>query len=167
MNTKLALIFGIFVLANQLHAQVSNPSGAWRQQSIAWGDAPPELEEDERQGQAAILYFGPDHQFALIYASVIQMPSKCIEHVSVGDGQVVYLGKWKLDSGGVSVNYQLVSRTIQIKGEHIPGAFVTGLIRFKNSTLSFQNETFERDRMLDEDVRTVVRSAEGILRVIH
>jgi hypothetical protein len=44
------------------------------------------------------------------------------EGMSQGDGRVIYLGTWKLNGNSIHVEYHLVSRTVPIEGEVIPGA---------------------------------------------
>ena len=61
-----------------------------------------------RYAETALLYFGSNHEFSVVYATVIQGPTA--EGVSRGDGRVVYLGTWKLEGAKLSVEYRLASR---------------------------------------------------------
>ena len=68
--------------------------GAWRQSDVKWNKPPAELQLEERYAEAALLYIGSNHEFSLVYATVIQGPKS--EGVSRGDGQVVLLGKMEI-----------------------------------------------------------------------
>ena len=75
-----------------------------------WINAPAELNARLQTGQAAILYFGADHSFAIIYCVVNRVPKQYVT-ISHGDGQVVYLGKWAAAGDQVSATYRLTSHT--------------------------------------------------------
>jgi hypothetical protein len=84
---------------------------------------------------------------------VIQGPKS--EGVSRGDGQVVFLGKWKSDGAKLSVEYRLVSRTVRKEGEVIPGPLQQMEISKQDDLLLFQKMRFTRDKRLDNDLLAI------------
>jgi len=136
--------------------------GAWRQSDVKWNKPPAELHREERYAEAALLYFGPNHEFSLVYATVIQEPKS--EGVSKGDGQIVYLGTWKSDGAKLRVEFRLVSRTVRKEGEVIPGPLEQAEISVQNDSLLFQKMRFTRDKQLDNDLLTILRGESDRLR---
>jgi len=131
------------------------PLGAWRQTNVTWKKPPAELELKERYSEAAILYFSPDQRFVLLYGTIIQGPKS--EEVSGGDGQVVYLGTWKLTDSILHIEYRLVSRTVAKEGETLPGPLQSADIRVEKNKLLFQKDHFERDQNLDKELRAILQ----------
>lgn len=130
-------------------AQVASPVGSWRQTDVTWKKPPAELRSKERYAEARILHFGPDQRFVLLGGTVIKTPTS--EAISGGDGRVVYLGTWKLTGDTLHVEFHLVSRTVAIVGETLPGPVQSEDIRVTGRTLLFQNVRFARDEKLDGD----------------
>jgi hypothetical protein len=96
------------------------PEEAWLQDGVKWAKAPRKINRKLSSGRAAIIYFGPDHAFSLIYATVNRVPRE-YEVICNGCGQAVYSGTWKIDAKTIRVKYRLVSRTIEVTGEQLPG----------------------------------------------
>ena len=71
------------------------PQGAWLQDGIKWSKAPKEINPKLSSARAAIAYFGPDHTFSLIYATVNRVQGE-YEIICNGCGQVVYSGSWEV-----------------------------------------------------------------------
>lgn len=46
--------------------------GAWRQSNVKWKKPPAELQLKQRYAEATLLYFGSNHEFSLVYTTVIQ-----------------------------------------------------------------------------------------------
>ena len=136
------------VLSGTLKSQTP-PLGAWRQTNVTWKKPPAELQLKQRYAEAAVLYFGPDQRFVLMYATVIQSPTS--EAISGGDGRVVYVGTWKRVGKSIHVEYRLVSRTVQKEGETLPGPVQSTDVAVKGSTVVFQKDQFKRDVKLDGD----------------
>jgi len=147
------LLLCLLVVASQ--GQHSRVSGSWRQSGIKWTKAPTELHLKQRYAESAVLYFGASHDFALVYASVIQGPRS--EVLSRGDGQVVYLGTWRPDGPTLHLEYQLISRTVSKSGETLPGPRQKGDVQIKNGTLLFEKMGFQRDPRLDDDLRAILQ----------
>lgn len=135
-------------------AQVRPPTGAWRQTNVTWTKPPAELGLKERDAESKILYFSPDHKFVVLYALVMQRPGH--EEISHGDGCVAYLGTWTASGGSVHVEYRLVSKTIRMRGEALPGPVRSGDIRVRGSGLYFGKDRFVRDRRLDGSLKAIV-----------
>ena len=131
------------------------PERAWRQSDVKWNKPPAELQLEERYAETALLYFGSNHEFSLVYATVIQGPKS--EGVSRGDGQVVYLGKWKSEGAKVGVEYRLASRTVRKDGEETPGPLERAEISKQNGLLLFLKMRFTRDEQLDNDLLAIYR----------
>ena len=142
-------------------AHVTQPSRSWTQSGLRWTKPPAELHLKQRSAEAALLYFGPNHEFALVFASVIQGPNS--EGVSHGDGRVVYLGTWESESTIPHVEYRLVSRTVAKANETLPGPMQKGDVQVKEGVLLFDKMRFQRDRRLDDDLRTIVQGERGRL----
>lgn len=114
---------------------------------------PAELQLEQRYAEAALLYFGSNHEFSIVYATVIQSPKS--EGVSGCDGQVVYLGKWKSDGSKLNVEFRLASRTVRKEGEVIPGPLEQAEISTQDDLLLFQKMRFTRDKQLDNDLLAI------------
>jgi len=130
-------------------AQIASPTGAWLQTDVRWEKPPAELELNERYAEARVLYFGPGQRFVLLGGTVIR--SRTSETISGGDGRVVYLGTWKVTGNSIHVDYRLVSRTVAVEGERLPGPLQSEDIRVTGPTLVFRKARFERDEKLDGD----------------
>lgn len=122
---------------------------------MTWKKPPAELELKERYAEAAVLYFSSDQRFVLLYGTIIQGPKS--EEVSQGDGQVVFLGTWKLTGDSLHVQYRLVSRTVAKKGETLPGPVQSEDVQVRGSTLLFQKNLFKRDEKLDHDLKATLQ----------
>lgn len=85
--------------------------GAWLEVDSKWINAPKEVAPHEQWSQTAVIYFGKDHKFALIYCTVYQVPKKYMI-ISNGDPRGVYTGEWNIHDDTVALTYQLVEQTI-------------------------------------------------------
>ena len=117
---------------------------------MRWKKPPAALELKERYAESAVLYFGPDQRFVLLYGTVIQGPTS--EAISGGDGRVVYFGTWKVNGNSLHVEYRLLNRTVAKEGETFPGPVQSEDVRVRGRTLLFQKDRFTRDEKLDGDV---------------
>ena len=66
--------------------------GAWLEADSKWINAPKDVAAHEQWSQTAVLYFGKNHKFALIYCTVIRVPNKYM-NISNGDPRGVYRGE--------------------------------------------------------------------------
>src|SRR5947209_9586154 len=114
----------VFLLSSQaLLAGASNEralEGAWLEVGSRWINAPKDVAPHEQWSQTAVLYFGKDHKFALIYCTVIRVPKKYV-NISNGDPRGVYRGEWSIHGDKVSLSYQLVEQTVLPVGQKLPG----------------------------------------------
>ena len=100
-----------------------------------------------------ILYFGDDHEFALMHCVVNQVPGGDTV-ISHEDGIGLYRGQWAIDRKGISVWFQFVP----VLPRQWPENPQTGLpiqhafISQSHHQLSFADMKFEGEKKLDEDV---------------
>jgi hypothetical protein len=151
MTKRRTIFFLLCLLGAPLQSQEPSFLGSWRQSGIKWTRPPAELHLKERSAESAILYFGANHQFALLYGNVIQ--GSGWETLSHGDSQVIYLGTWEADGATVHVKYQLIRRTISKPNETMPGPMQMGEIQIEKNALLFEKMQFHGDRRLDNDLR--------------
>jgi|SRR5215831_16925683 len=146
----------LFALSAPSYGQTKEFLGAWLETPLKWTKVPAELQRKERYAQAAVLYFGSDHSFAMVYGTILK--GSRWESLSRGDGQVVYLGKWNQEGATLHVEYRLVSRTVRKEGEMLPGPIQTEEAAIKNDALSFGKMRFHRDLRLDSDLQAVAQA---------
>jgi hypothetical protein len=72
MTKQGTIFFLLCLLSAPLQSQEPSVLGAWRQSGIKWKKPPAELHLRERYAESAILYFGADHEFAVMYGTGIQ-----------------------------------------------------------------------------------------------
>ena len=129
--------------------------GAWMEVGVKWVNAPPDVNAHQQRTQAAILFFGKDQDFGLIYCTVGREPNWMT--ISNGDGRGVYNGEWKTSGKTISITYWLVEQTVLPVGKKLPGPILSGIIKVKGeSTLSFEGKTFRREPALDEKAREAI-----------
>lgn len=136
-------------------AQAWAPTGTWRQTNVTWKRPPAKLQLKQRYAEAAVLYFSTDQRFVLLYGTIIQGPTS--EELSQGDGRVVYLGTWKLVGDSVHVQFRLVSRTIAIEGETLPGPLQNDNVQAKSGVIEFKRDLFGRAEKLDQQLNDILR----------
>ena len=107
-----------------------------------WTRPPAELHLNQHFAQCTVLYFAPNHDFALIYGTVIKAAKS--EGLSHGDGRVVHVGTWSAKDATLAIRYQLVSRTVQKANETLPGPMQTAEVKIRDGTLLFANKRFNR-----------------------
>jgi hypothetical protein len=151
--TALLLLFCLPVLAAGLDE--GHIQGAWLQDGVKWTKAPPDINPHLQTGEAEILYFGNDQTFAIIYCVVNRVPKE-YETISHGDGQVVYQGKWEAKGDDIAVEYRLVTRTVKIKGEALPGPIQHATVKASRGLLHLEKRSFHRAAGLDKGAAEVV-----------
>jgi hypothetical protein len=123
--------------------------GAWLESDSKWMNAPKGVAPHEQTSQTAVLYFGRDHKFALIYCTVIRV-SKAHMNISDWDPRGVYRGEWSIDNDTLSLNYQLVEQTIVLQGQKLPGPIQHANIKISvGPILNFDRKQFRREPALD------------------
>ena len=152
---KLALLFLLSSLSLTLgRSNGEAPQGAWLQDGVKWTSAPPDINPHLQSGGAAVLYFKGDQSFALIYCTVGRIPNQYMT-ISHGDPQTLYLGTWKFHGDRIAAEYRLVSRTVRIVGENLPGPIQRTTIKRSRGILIFEGKTFRRAPALDKDAAEV------------
>lgn len=154
-QTALLSVALLSLVTNVAAETVRVPEGAWLQDGIKWSKAPKEINPKLSSGRAAIAYFGPDHRFALIYATVNRVQGE-YEVICNGCGQVVYTGSWDLVEKTVTVKYRLVSRTVQVAGEQLPGPVKEDTAKIHGDAVVFLGLSFHRSAALDTSVREFI-----------
>jgi hypothetical protein len=129
--------------------------GAWLQNGIRWINAPRDINPRLQSGEAAVLFFEEDHKFALIYCAVGRVPKEYM-NISHGDPRGVFIGKWDVHGDEIAIEYRLVDRTIQLKGEKLPGPIQSATIKASHDILNFNGKTFRRSRELDKSAAEVM-----------
>jgi hypothetical protein len=135
------------------------PHGAWLQDGIKWAKAPKAINPKLRSGRAAIAYFGPQHRFALIYATVNRVQGE-YEVICNGCGQVVYTGSWEGTEKTIKMKYRLVRRTVQVAGEQLHGPVKEDTAKIEGDAIMFLGSSFRRSATLDANVQEFIPSAE-------
>ena len=131
------------------------PEGAWVQDGIKWEKAPRTINRKLSSGPAAIAYFGADHEFALIHAILLRVQGE-YEVICNGCGQVVYSGSWALVGRAVNIKYRLLSRTVEIRGEQLPGPLKEDTATIEGDAVVFLGHSFHRSSALDANVREFI-----------
>jgi hypothetical protein len=162
MTKRGTIFFLLCLLSAPLQSQEPSVLGAWRQSGVKWKKPPAELHLKQRYAESGILYFGANHEFAVMYGTVIHGPNA--EGVSHGDGRVVYLGTWNAEGTALRVKYQLVSRTVLMANEAMPGPMQMGEIHIKKGALLFDKMLFHRDRRLDNELRDISRDERALMK---
>jgi hypothetical protein len=156
MKKLLALLL-VFALHQGLSStETSALEGTWLQTGNRWVNAPATIDPHLQSSQTAVLYFGQDHTFALIYCTVYRSSRKHLT-MSNGDPRGVYKGEWASDGNVVSVTYHLVEATIPPPRQKIPDAEQRATIKIsQNSSLVFERKTFHREVRLDNSIHEAV-----------
>ena len=137
------------------------PQGAWLRDGSKWESAPRDINPQLQSAEAAILYFGKDHKFALIYCTVGRAPKQYMV-ISNGDPRNVYEGEWKTEDKSISVTYRLVEATILRSDQKLPGPIRHGIIELSNGTVViFKKETYRRVAALDRSAAEAVHEPKG------
>jgi len=151
----------ILLIISGCSKQDSGPSaGAWIRNDASWVAPPKEINPRLQSAPAAILYFGADHTFSLIYARVNRVPKE-YEVISNGDGQEIYLGTWTTNGVNIDLKFRLVERTVRSPGENLPGPALAETAQLKAAGIVFRGHSFSRDAELDSSVTEFVSAAKG------
>lgn len=78
-------------------------SGVWMHLDSEWQKAPTEAEIDQSSAYARLVRFLPDGEFSWMACIVLRSPKETV--ISVGDGQVIFLGRWRVVHDTVRVQY--------------------------------------------------------------
>ena len=135
-------------------AQGAKPTGAWLPVHVKWEHAPPTVNPKLETGATTALYFDEQRQFAVVGCVVNRESGQYT--ISHGDGQVISLGEWDGHLPG-QVKYRLVSRTVALKGETLPGPWrEEKLASTPKGYLRFKGKLYRRVGNLDPSVRELL-----------
>lgn len=136
-------------------AQGVKPTGAWLPVHVKWKHAPPSVNAKLETAATTVLYFDEQQHFGLIACVVNREPGRYTT-VSHGDGQVISLGEWygHLPS---KVKYRLVSRTVSLEGEKLPGQWhEEKLTSTRKGYLLFEGKLYRHVENLEPSVRELL-----------
>jgi hypothetical protein len=148
-------IIVFLLLSCAAFAQGVKPTGAWLPAHVKWEHAPPSVNAKLETAATTVLYFDENQRFALIGCVVLRAPSHLT--ISHGDGQVISLGEWDGHLPG-QVKYRLVSRTVSLKGETLPGPWhEEKLASTPKGYLLFEGKLYRHVDDLEPSVRELLR----------
>jgi hypothetical protein len=134
---------------------IQGPQGAWLQDGLKWSKAPKKINPKLSSARGAVLYFGSDHNFTLIYTTINRVPGE-YEVICGGCGQVVYSGSWELGKQTIKVKYRLVSRTVDVPGEQLPGPVKEDTAKIEDDAVLFLGYSFHRSTALSANIRDFI-----------
>jgi hypothetical protein len=136
-------------------AQSIKPTGAWLPVNVKWEHAPPSINPKLETGATTVLYFDEHGRFAVIECVVNRERGRYTK-VSNGDPQVVSVGEWDGHLPG-QVKYRVVSRTIPLKGEVLPGPWKEEkLTSTPKGYLQFEGKVYHPVEGLESSVRELL-----------
>ena len=148
----------LFLLICPAFAQNVKPTGAWLPMQVKWEHAPPSINPRLQTGTTTVLYFGEHGHFAVIDCVVNREPGRYTT-VSKGGGQNIWLGEWDGRLPG-QVKYRLVSRTIPLTRETLPGSWHRQtLASAPRDRLLFKGKLYRRVEDLDLNVRELLHGS--------
>ena len=65
----------------------------------------------------------------------------------------MYSGSWELTEKTIKVKYRLVSRTVHVSGEQLPGPVKEDAAKIKGDAVLFLGQSFHRSAALDASVK--------------
>jgi hypothetical protein len=146
---KLALLL---ILSFGVTSQKVDTTGAWLPVHMKWTYGPISINPNFSTAEAKILYFDEQGRFALVACRINREKGEYV--ISNGDGQAVFTGEWDGHLPG-HVKYRLVSRTVEIRGETLPGPWRKSKIQATSKGyLLFQGELYRHVEELGPSVRT-------------
>jgi hypothetical protein len=146
----------LFFLSWGAVAQTAKTTGAWLPVDTKWEHAPPTINPRLETGSTTVLYFEKQGRFALVECVVNREAGRYIT-LSQGDGQVIFIGEWDGHLPG-KVRYQLVSRTVTLEGEKLPGLWHSEALASKNGLILFRGRMYRHVGDLGPSIRKILPS---------
>ena len=143
-------LFALGAGKQELASNTDPPRGAWLQTHVKWENPPSSINPQLQASQSSILYFGEDHNFAMVMCVVVRGPGEyTIKH---DEGLALWRGQWAADRKGIAVWYEFVPpRPRQWPESPIVGQRIEhATIRRSKDQLTFADMKFERASALDD-----------------
>jgi hypothetical protein len=138
-------------------AQTVKTTGAWMPVDVKWEQAPPEVNARLETAQTRVLYFRDGGNLA-VFECVMNREAGRYMTISWGDGQLVFTGEWDGQLPG-EVEYRLVSRTVALEGEKLPGPWQQGKLKSANKGyLMFDGKLYRQVNALSQSSLNLLRS---------
>jgi len=136
-------------------AQTTPIAGAWLPVHVKWEHAPPSINPKLETVATTVLYSDEHGRFAVV-GCVVKRELGRYTTVSQGDGQVISSGEWDGHLPG-QVKYRLVSRTVLLKGEILPGSWhEKQLSSTPKGYLLFEGKLYRHVEALEPNVRELL-----------
>jgi len=136
--------------------QTAKTTGTWLPVDVKWEHAPPGVNAKLETAQTRVLYFSDGGHVAVIEC-VVNRERGRYTTLSRGDGQVVSVGEWDGHLPG-EVKYRLVSRTVALEGEKLPGPWQKTKLKFTHkSYLMFEGNLYRHEDALRQSVLELLR----------
>ncbi len=117
-------------------------SGVWMHLDSKWEKAPPEAEVDESTAYVRLVRFLPNGEFSWMACIVRRVGHHTL--ISVGDGQVIFIGRWRTTSEGIAVQYVKVYEMVRpIDGSDPPfGKVSESIVHVAGKELTFDGRKY-------------------------
>ena len=126
-----------WALGGIMPAQQAEPGQFWIPAKVRWNH-PRGSSHDETVASTIILYFSRNGVFAKDKCWVIRRGQTIT--ISNGDPHNESVGSWDPITDGMHMMYRLVSRTVERKGEHLPGKEIEANAEMPQSGLKIGNQ---------------------------
>jgi hypothetical protein len=117
-------------------------SGVWMHLDSEWQKAPPEAEIDQSSAYARLVRFLPNGEFSWMARIVLRSHKQTV--ISVGDGQVIFLGRWRVVDDAVHVQYLKTYEMVpSVDGSNPPfGKVEEATVRLVGDDLTFDGRKY-------------------------
>jgi hypothetical protein len=129
--------------------------GTWIASDAKWQQVPADVSPGEEFAETTVLVFGTSGKIALIECVVLRKAQE-FTNISHGDPQNIFLGTWDLNLPG-QVRYRLVSRTVPIKGQTLPGSWTEKPIALAGQDVLLDGQRYSKFPVLEVNAREVLR----------
>jgi hypothetical protein len=133
----------ILCWACAIDAQEANSSQFWTPVDVKWKQV--KGVPSKKMASAAVLYFGENGEFVKDECWLIKEGD--FISVSNGDPHNESVGLWEPIADGMHVTYRMVRRTIERKGEVLPGKKISADIGMTRVGLEFGDRVFRRTQL--------------------
>lgn len=121
----------------------------WMHIDGPWEAPPPEVGLQTRTASVTLLRALSNGEFSLMRCLLIEQPDKTFV-ISRGDGQMVFLGRWKERGTEIEVRFRLLyANVLPVDGPRPPGPEVNGLLSFFGNALEFDGKKFDLAEKLE------------------